>query len=73
MVAVIPPGVDVIVYLVIADPPLLAGAVKLTVVCALPATAVTFVGAPGVVLGVTEEDIVGLPIPLSFIAITANV
>ncbi len=36
-----------------ALPPLLPGAVKLTVACALPAVADTAVGAPGTVAGVT--------------------
>ena len=30
-----------------AEPPLLAGAVKVTLACALPAVAVPMVGAPG--------------------------
>ncbi|GAA3406273.1 hypothetical protein GCM10020370_32660 [Paenibacillus hodogayensis] len=47
LVPVIPPGLDVTVYSVIALPPSLAGASKLTVACLLPAVAVTFVGAPG--------------------------
>jgi hypothetical protein len=34
-------------------PPLLAGAVKVTVACVLPAVAVIAVGAPGAVKGVT--------------------
>ena len=37
----------------IALPPLLAGAVKVTDACALPAVAVPMVGAPGTVTGVT--------------------
>ena len=74
VVAVIPPGVDVIVYLVIAVPPLLAGAVKLTVTCALPATVVTFVGGFGTVLGMTEEDeLEGVLLPLVLVAITVKV
>ena len=36
-VAVIPPGLDVTLYDVIALPPFEAGGVKLTVACALPA------------------------------------
>ncbi|GKS13454.1 hypothetical protein YDYSY3_44540 [Paenibacillus chitinolyticus] len=42
-----PPGLDVTVYSVIALPPSLAGASKLTVACPLPAVAVTFLGALG--------------------------
>ena len=39
-----------------ALPPLLTGAVKLTLAWALPAVAVTPVGAPGTVAGVTLFD-----------------
>ena len=39
-----------------ALPPVLAGAVKVTVACALPAVAVTAVGAPGADAGVTLFD-----------------
>jgi hypothetical protein len=62
------------VYPVIADPPLLAGAVNATIVCALPAVAVPIVGAPGTDEGVTEFDAVlaGL-FPLAFVAITVKV
>lgn len=44
--AVIPPGDDVTVYPVMADPPFDAGGVKVTVACALPAVAVPMVGVP---------------------------
>jgi hypothetical protein len=46
-VPVKPPGELVTVYPVMGDPPLEAGAVKLTVAEALPAVAVTPVGEPG--------------------------
>jgi hypothetical protein len=47
-VPVIPPGLDVAVYEVIAVPPLLAGAVNATVAVVDPvAVAVPIVGAPG--------------------------
>ena len=55
-VAVMPPGFEVTVYVLIADPPLLAGGVKLTVASALPANAVAAVGAPGSPAGVTLFD-----------------
>src|SRR5688572_2399712 len=42
-----PPGDEVTVYDVIAEPPLLAGAEKATDAWALPAVATTPVGAPG--------------------------
>src|SRR5664280_1735427 len=49
VVAVAPPGVAVTVYPVIGEPPLLAGAVHDTTAWALPAVAVTPVGAPATV------------------------
>jgi hypothetical protein len=48
-VAVRPPGVDVALYDRMGLPPLLAGAVNATVTLALPAVAVSIVGAPGTV------------------------
>ncbi len=57
-----------------ADPPLLTGAVKVIVASPFPAVAVTLVGAPGVVAGVTElltTDAVLVPIP--FVAVTVKV
>ena len=58
----------------IAAPPLLAGAVQLTVAEALPATAGPIVGAPGTVRGVTEVDAAEtLPTPMLFVAVTVNV
>ena len=76
-VAVFPPGFDVTLYEVIALPPLDAGAVKLTLACALPAVAVTPVGAPGTVagaLGVTAlEAADAAPVPTALIACTVNV
>jgi hypothetical protein len=51
------PGVDIAVYEVIVDPPLLAGAVYATVaVNGLVAVAVPIVGVPGTVVGVAELD-----------------
>jgi hypothetical protein len=58
-VQVNPPGLDVMVYPVIAEPPELAGALKLTVVDPdelLEADVI--VGAPGVVAGVIDADAV---------------
>ena len=55
-VAVIPPGLAVTVYPVIAEPPLSDGGVKLIIALALlPATAVTLIGAAGIVNGVTDK------------------
>ena len=42
-------------------PPLLAGAVQVTVADAVPAVAVPMVGAPGVVAGVTELEAAEAP------------
>ena len=57
-----------------ADPPLEAGAVKVTVACALPAVAVPMVGAPGTVQGVTElEGALGEPVPETVVAVTVKV
>ena len=60
----------------IALPPLLAGAVQLTVAWAVPATALTLVGDPGAVgaLGVTELDgDEGLLVPIALVAVTVRV
>ena len=58
----------------IAAPPSEAGAVQLTVACALPPIPVTPVGAPGSVAGVTalDTDEVEL-VPAEFVATTVNV
>jgi hypothetical protein len=57
-----------------ADPPLLAGATKVTVAWAFPATAVTPVGAPGGPVGVTElEAEEGAEVPTIVVAVTVNV
>ena len=57
-----------------ALPPLLTGAVKVTLACALPAVAVAFVGAPGTVLGVTLFDAAeGTLEPIAFVATTVKV
>ena len=49
--AVLKPGEDVTVYLVMADPPVVVGADHETVALALPAVALTLVGALGGVAG----------------------
>jgi hypothetical protein len=56
------------------EPPLDAGAVKLTITCALPAVAITVVGVPGTVAGVTAGDAAeaGL-VPFAFVAVTVKV
>jgi hypothetical protein len=73
-VPVIPPGLEVTVYPVIGEPPLLAGAVNVTMAEAFPAVAVPIVGAPGTVEGVTEfEAELAGPGPLAFVAVTVKV
>ena len=71
---VTPPGEEVAVNDVMADPPLLAGGVKVTVACALPRVAVPIVGAPGTVEGVTLFDGAEAgPVPEAFVAATVKV
>lgn len=67
-VAVLFSGLEVTVYDVIGEPPVLAGAVKLTVACVFPAVAVTSVGASGTVAGVEEAVFDGVDVPTPFIA-----
>ena len=58
----------------IAAPPLLAGAVKVTLTWAFPAVAVPMVGAPGTVAGVTLFDAAdGALVPMAFVAVTVQV
>src|SRR5665648_137387 len=74
MVAVAPPGDAVTVYPVIDEPPLLAGAVQLTVAEAFPGVADTAVGAPGTVLGVTAALATDASdVPAALVAVTVNV
>ena len=55
-------------------PPELLGAIQLTVAEALPALAVTPVGALGTVMGVTElEGSEASPVPKALVAVTVNV
>ena len=55
-------------------PPVLPGAVKVTVACALPAVAVPMVGALGTVAGVTLFDAAdGTLLPIALVAITVQV
>ena len=73
-VALNPPMLEVTVYEVIAEPPLLTGAVKLIVAWPLPATAVTPVGASGTVAGTTEFELADAILsPSAFVATTVNV
>ena len=57
----------------IADPPLLAGAVQRTVAEALARVAVPIVGAPGTVAGVTAADSAEAAlVPTALVAVTEN-
>ena len=57
-----------------ALPPFEAGAVKLTVAWVLPGVAVTAVGAPGSMPGVTLLDAPEAgPVPAALVAVTVNV
>ena len=69
-----PAGFEVTVYPVMALPPLLTGAVKLTLACAFPAVAVAPVGGRGAPTGVTAFDgSDGGPVPAIFVATAVNV
>ena len=59
----------------IADPPLLAGAVKLTVALPLLPLAEILVGAPGAIAaGVTADDALeAVPVPMELVAVTVKV
>ena len=61
------------VYNVIAMPPLV-GAVKVTVACPFPATAVGFAGLPGTDAVITAvEGTDAVPAPCAFVALTVKV
>ena len=58
----------------IADPPLLTGAVHVNETCVLPAVPATEVGALGTVRGVTAAETADVaPVPAVFVALTRNV
>jgi hypothetical protein len=74
VLALAPPGEAVTVYPVTGDPPLLEGATHETRAWVLPAVAVTAVGAPGTVNGVTAalaDD--AREVPATLVAVTVNV
>jgi hypothetical protein len=55
-------------------PPVVEGAVKLTVAVLFPAAAVPIAGAPGTVAGVTLMDAAdGAPVPTLLVAVTVKV
>ena len=69
-----PPVFEVTMYEVIGDPPLFTGAVNEIVASPFPDTAVTPVGAFGIVAGVTAllvpDDVL---VPTPFVAVTVKV
>ena len=69
------PGSEVAVYVVIAEPPLDAGAVNATVTDVDPdAVTVPIVGAPGTPSGVTDADAPDAPeVSRAFVAVAVNV
>jgi hypothetical protein len=70
-----PPGEEVAVYPVMAEPPLLTGAVQETTDWALALeVAVTPVGAPAVVAGMAAAEAAeGDPVPVPLVAVTVKV
>jgi hypothetical protein len=74
-VRVIPPGFEVAVYEVTAEPPFEAGGPKLTVALRLPvAVATTEVGEDGAPTVVVElEALDATEVPAEFVAVTVNV
>jgi hypothetical protein len=70
VVQVNPPGDEVTVYRVMGWPPLLAGASHETEAELLKPTALTPVGAPGVVAGVTALETPAELVPMALVAVT---
>ena len=64
-----PSGLDVTVYLVMAAPPLLAGATQRTIAWVFVRSAITLVGVSGTVAGVLAADAVdGTDVPAALMA-----
>ncbi len=71
---VAPVWTTVTVYPVIGVPPVLPGAVQVTVALASPAIAETPVGAPGTSAGTIATDATeAVLVPAAFVAVTVNV
>ena len=64
---VIPPGLDVAVYEVIGEPPLLAGAVNGTLAVEPLVVTVPIVGAPGTETAVTPTKLSRIPLMLNYL------
>jgi hypothetical protein len=60
------------VYEVIGEPPLSAGAAKVTVAVSSPRVAVTVVGASGIEAGIIELDKADVVVPAAFVATAWN-
>jgi hypothetical protein len=60
------------VYEVIAEPPLSAGAAKVTVAVSSPRVAVTVVGGPGIEAGTIALDGAEVVEPAAFVAVAMN-
>jgi hypothetical protein len=71
VVQVKPPGEEVAVYELTAEP-FAAAADQFNVTLAFPAAALFSVGAPGVVAGVAESAFEAGPVPTEFVAVTVN-
>ena len=71
VVHVKPPGEDVAVYDVTAEP-FPAAADQVSATLAFPATALLNVGAPGKPAGVAESAFEAAPVPRAFVAVTVN-
>jgi hypothetical protein len=68
------PPLEVTVYVVMAEPPLLTGALNVIVASPLPAVAVPIVGASGTVAGTTELLVPdAVLVPMLFVAVTVKV
>jgi len=74
VVEICSPPDEVTVYLVIVEPPLSVGAVHDTTAWRSPAVALTAVGAPGTVIGVTGSEAVEVTeSPAALVAVTVKV
>jgi hypothetical protein len=73
LLSVPPDGLEVTAYPVMDEPPLLAGALKVTLASAFPAVATAEVGTPGMPIGVTGFDAdEGELVPTELTAYTAK-
>ena len=69
-----PPGLEVAVYVIMEEPPLLAGGVKVITARPLPRVAVPMVGASGIVAGTIELLVAELLLfPIALVATTVKV